>query len=110
MPKYALLLCVDEPSSGMYYGSVVAKPYAKEIYEGIIKYKNIAPDDESKNAKEVVVPSLVGLSLSNAIVKLNELGIDFEVDGEGEKVVFQFPSANKTVSNASTIDFFSSSY
>lgn len=39
-PKYLALVIVDEPK-GQYYGSTVAAPYAKTVFEGIIKLKNI---------------------------------------------------------------------
>ena len=39
-PQYLALVIVDEPQ-GAYYGSVVAAPCAKEIFEGIIALKNI---------------------------------------------------------------------
>lgn len=39
-PKYLALIIVDEPQ-GTYYGSAVAAPVAKEIFEDIIKIKNI---------------------------------------------------------------------
>ncbi len=39
-PKYLALVVIDEPK-GAYYGSVVAAPCAKEIFEGIISLKNI---------------------------------------------------------------------
>ena len=41
-PKYLTLVTVDQPQ-GAYYGSVVAAPCAKEIFEGIISLKNIQP-------------------------------------------------------------------
>lgn len=41
-PQYLALVIVDEPQ-GAYYGSVVAAPCAKEIFEGIISLKNIQP-------------------------------------------------------------------
>ena len=41
-PKYLTLIIVDEPQ-GSYYGSTVAAPCAKEIFEGIIKVMNISP-------------------------------------------------------------------
>lgn len=40
-PQYLALVTVDEPK-GAYYGSVVAAPVAKEIFEGIISLKNVA--------------------------------------------------------------------
>lgn len=39
-PEYLALIIVDEPQ-GTYYGSAVAAPVAKEIFEDIIKIKNI---------------------------------------------------------------------
>ena len=41
-PRYLALVIVDEPQ-GAYYGSVVAAPAAREIFEGIIEAKNISP-------------------------------------------------------------------
>ncbi len=39
-PKYLALVIVDEPV-GQYYGSVVASPYAKKVFQGIIDMKKI---------------------------------------------------------------------
>ena len=41
-PKYLALVIIDEPVGG-YYGSTVAAPYAKQVFEGIIKVKNLMP-------------------------------------------------------------------
>ncbi|MGN0807575.1 MAG: peptidoglycan D,D-transpeptidase FtsI family protein [Candidatus Coproplasma sp.] len=40
-PQYLALIIVDEPQ-GVYYGSAVAAPVAKEIFEDIIEIKNIS--------------------------------------------------------------------
>ena len=39
-PKYLALVIIDEPV-GQYYGSEVAAPYAKQVFEGIINIKNL---------------------------------------------------------------------
>ena len=44
-PQYLALVIVDEPQ-GAYYGSVVAAPCAREVFEGIISLKNIQPRTE----------------------------------------------------------------
>ena len=41
-PQYLALVIVDEPQ-GAYYGSVVAAPCAKQIFEGIIEVRGIQP-------------------------------------------------------------------
>lgn len=102
-PRYAILLCVDEPSNGAYYGSVVAKPYAKEIFEGIISYKNLPKDDKTIEKEWVVVGNYIGLSLTQALVSLDREKISYEVDGEGSFVTGQFPSPGEKVSKSATI-------
>jgi len=39
-PQYLALVIVDEPK-GQYYGSTVAAPYAKQVFEGIIDLKKL---------------------------------------------------------------------
>lgn len=102
MAEYAVLVCVDEPSSGAYYGSVVAKPYAKKVYEGIIKYKNIKPVGEVKDTT-FVVPNLCGMSVSQAVATLEKMAVYYETDGEGENVISQFPFAGTKVSGDSSV-------
>ena len=42
-PKYLALVIIDEPV-GEYYGSTVASPYAKQVFEGIISLKDLKPN------------------------------------------------------------------
>ncbi len=44
-PMYLALVIIDEPV-GEYYGSLVAAPYAKNVFESIIKTKKIQPFTE----------------------------------------------------------------
>ncbi len=46
-PRYLALVIVDEPQ-GSYYGSTVAAPCAKEIFEGIIEIMRLKPQTEVK--------------------------------------------------------------
>ncbi len=103
-PEYAVLLLVNEPSAGAYYGSVVAAPYAKEIFKGIFEAKNIAPTQTEEVKKEyVLMPNLVGLSLVEASQKIVELGLEYELDGEGGWVVSQYPPEGTMLEKYSTI-------
>lgn len=99
-PQYIILLAVDEPGTGQYYGSIVASPYAKEIFNGIFEYKNILPEHEVDNMqvnKLVEMPELVGKSLNEATNILINLGLQYELDGEGGKVVNQFPLSGASI-------------
>ena len=96
-PKYVILVVVDEPSSGNYYGSIVATPYAKMVLQGIIKYKDITPseslqDDLKRMEKNIEMPNLVGMSLSKAVGTVVNLGLQYELDGSGGVVDKQYPA------------------
>lgn len=95
-PEYVCLVVVNKPTSGSYYGSIVATPYAKKIFEGIIKYKNIQPSDSlesdlKESEEKIEMPNLVGLSLSKAVSILTSLNLQYEIDGEGGVVISQTP-------------------
>lgn len=101
-PKYVVLVIADEPSAGNYFGSVVATPYAKLIFEGIINYIADKPsetlaEDEKLLEQNIVMPNLVGLSITQAVAKLSALGLQYEIAGEGEIVLEQTPPPNTKV-------------
>lgn len=105
-PEYVLLLMVDEPGTGAYYGSVVASPYAKEIFSGMFEYLNIEPDDPALASVEVAtvtMPDLINKTLTEAVTTLVSLGLSYEIDGEGLTITNQLPPAGTKVKVTDTI-------
>jgi stage V sporulation protein D (sporulation-specific penicillin-binding protein) len=94
-PEYVVLIVVDEPGTGAYYGSVVASPYAKEIFQGIFDYKNIAPttSEYTELVYNITLPNLVGMSLTQACLTLSSLGLNYEIQGNGGFIISQLPPA-----------------
>ncbi len=96
-PDYVILILADEPSGDSYYGSVVATPYAKQVIEQIIKYKNYQPnnleEDLAKMEKTIAMPNLIGMDIYSAVAKLTEVGLQCEIEGEGNIVTSQTPPA-----------------
>ena len=94
-PEYIVLVVVDEPGTGAYYGSVVASPYAKEIFSKIFEYKNIAPinleNDKQKVEKNIEMPYVENMSLTEAYNLLTSLGLFVELQGEGGIIKQQLP-------------------
>jgi len=115
-PKLVLLIVIDEPQ-GSTYGGVVAAPVFKAIMEKVLPYLNILPEgtlivkNESdstlkkealgnepsiqevsvgKGAGMVVMPDLTGLSMRNALSRIEGKGLIIKVSGNG-KVVEQTP-------------------
>ena len=106
-PNYVLLLCVDEPGAGAYYGSVVAAPYGKEIFSNLLNYLNIAPtnleQDEKKVEKNIKMPDLIGMGLAEAVQKITKLRLSYEIDGEGSRIVNQLPPAGTMLYSDATV-------
>lgn len=92
-PKYILIVCVNEPSNGVYYGGVVAKPVGEKVLKSIFETKSIYPTDITQldNQPSIKMPYVVGMSLSDACASLKKLGLDILFDGEGEIVIEQLP-------------------
>ena len=92
-PKYVVFISVDEPSNGVYYGGMVAKPIGQKVFDAMFRIKNILPDDATQlvNQPSIDMPNVVGKSLSTACANLKALGLDVNVDGSGGYVVAQLP-------------------
>ncbi len=97
-PEYVVLIIADEPASGHNYGSIVATTYSKLIFEHIINYKKYQPqnleEDLKKMEKNITVPNLIGMSLNQAVIELSQLGLQYEIAGEGSYVKSQTPPPN----------------
>lgn len=115
-PKVTILVVIDEPQ-GAIYGGIVAAPVFKAIVEKILPYLNVFPqgtmivknEPESIPQKELVkiaplieevkvgkgtemvmMPDLTGLSMRNALSRIEGKGLIIKVSGNG-KVVEQTP-------------------
>lgn len=101
------MVIVDEPGTGAYYGSIVASPYAKEIFNGIFEYKNILPTHLNEALEiineEIEMPSLVGKSLTQAVSILSQLGLSYEIAGDGSFVTGQLPPAGTIINKATSV-------
>jgi beta-lactam-binding protein with PASTA domain len=89
-----MIIVVDEPTSQVKYGSVVAAPYVSELYEKILPYMEFKSSAESTNIK---ISNYVGKTTEEATKKLNELKIAYEIVGSGKTIIKQTPSAGDVV-------------
>lgn len=101
-PDYVILIVADEPGGDSYYGSIVATPYAKMIIEDIIDYKNYEPTNMSELEsgefqQTVLMPSVIGQDIYEAVDVLEGVGLQVEIQGEGDMVVSQYPKEGMSV-------------
>lgn len=93
-PKYVVLMIVDEPGGYVYYGSMTATPYAGRVYAKIADYLGVSVQIL---APTIEMPELTDVSLADAINIINELGLYYELVGEGTKVVSTIPVAGSMI-------------
>ncbi len=98
-PQIAILIVVDEPSSGVYTGGAVAAPVAAEILEETLKYLNIEPQytPEELARLDVKTPKLIGRTVPDAVKELKAKGFTVKTIGSGETVLNQTPAYNQVL-------------
>lgn len=100
-PKYAVLMIVDEPQGYMYYGSLVAAPYAGKTFAKIFDYTGLKPTAAEK-PQTTLMPDVVGLSAADAVKLLEDAGLGVETVGEGN-VISQTPSPRTEIAVNDTV-------
>lgn len=100
-PKYAVLMIVDEPQGYMYYGSLVAAPYAGGVFKKIFDYTGLDPT-ENTATEFTFMPDVVGMSAQEAVDALSAMGLSVETVGEG-RVIAQTPVPDTKVAVNETV-------
>ena len=99
-PEFLVLFIVDEPK-GLYYGSQVCAPPVGELFKNIFDYKSLYPifseTDKLVIGDKFPMPNLVGKKYGEAKNILYKLGLHYEVDGEGDLIMEQFPAENTMI-------------
>lgn len=92
-PEIICLVMVDEPTTGEYYGSVIAVPVVKQVFEEALPYLGYYPEYTAEELEQldIAVPPVEGLSVEQATAKLTELGLTAKVMGSGDTVIGQMP-------------------
>ena len=100
-PEIVVLVVIDDPSAGAFYGGQIAAPVARDIFSQLLRFMHISPssdtfadmnkDKETAAARpapaasdgKVRMPDLTGMSIRDVSQKLAELGLGIDVQGNG---------------------------
>ena len=114
-PKIAVLVIVDEPSNGAYYGGQIAAPVAGQVVKDILSYMDVEPQftEAEKSTTEnenVTVPDVRNKSITDASKIILALGLKYTTDAyyiEGGAVVLdQFPQPGSVVKKGANLDLY----
>lgn len=94
-PEIVLLIMVDGPTSGEYYGSQIAAPACVSAFKNILPYLGYYPEYSADELDEIAVyvPSVENQTVANAKESIEKMGLSVNVVGSGDKVVAQMPSS-----------------
>ncbi len=95
----AVIIVVDEPSTTVKYGSVVAAPYVSAFLSDALPYLGYISEQEHE---EIPIPDLVGKTTDEAKKILKELKINFSIIGDGDIILSQTPSIIDSVALPNT--------
>ncbi len=106
-PQVLSLVLINEPQ-GNYYGGSVAGPVMKELLQNILPYLGIETIYTEKEMKmegvqKINVMDFVGMTVQQAKQMLYEQEMNYEIQGEGESIVSQFPQSGEEVNKNTTI-------
>ena len=103
-PQVTVLVMIDDPSTGNYYGGQIAAPVAERIFSQLFRYLKIEPSSDPfagmeppKTAQpkparayegavpdgKIVVPDFSGKSLREAARMAADKGLSFDSEGSG---------------------------
>lgn len=107
-PQLTVFISIDEPSNGAYYAGVVTAPLGKVLLEDVFNYLDSEfSQDENVILKDVVIPELRGLSVSEAKKVLkDEYNLECTVEGDGDTITSMNPYPGYTIKEGSTINLY----
>lgn len=103
-PEIVVLVVIDDPSAGEFYGGQIAAPVARDIFSQLLRFLHISPSSDTfvdmdmgrdktaapeakqtqvPNDGKVRMPDLTGMSIRDVSRKLAELGLGIDVQGNG---------------------------
>lgn len=104
-PEIICLVLLDEPTTGVYFGGIIATPVARSIMEETLAYLEIEPSYTAEELAtiETTVPNVVGMTIEEANKTLEGASLKYALDGSGEVVLNQLPKAGVKVNQNSTV-------
>lgn len=111
-PQVVVLVLIDDPGTGNFYGGQIAAPVAQRIFAQLLRYLRVEPStdpfaDMEKKEREkprpqksfegevptgmIVMPDFSGLSIRAAAAKAAQAGLEFESNGSGQATAQSVP-------------------
>lgn len=106
-PQVAMLVIIDEPV-GIYYGGQIAAPVFGAAIRDIMEYLKVAPrlpenSDPEQQETHITVPSVINLSVADAMKALQKAGLNARVEETGDRVADQIPKPGSRIPKGTNV-------
>lgn len=107
-PQYVVLVALDtpNPATGQYVsGGVMAAPTVAAVFEDILPYLGIEANYTNDDMRRVNVfmPNVVGKTEAEAAAILKNYYLEYEIVGDGDRILGQIPAVGKAVPGYSKV-------
>jgi len=113
-PKIVLLVVIDEPSAGQYYGGTIAAPVARDVLEETLNYLEVTPvftdEEQEMMTEKVIVPDVTNMKIGEGGKALTEMGLRYTTEylnlTSDSVILDQFPLPGTEVQKGSIVDLY----
>lgn len=104
-PEIAILIMINEPSAGEYFGGLIAAPVAGDVLSDVLPYLGIQPQytEEELATIEVTVPGVLDKESDAAVSELTRAGFKYKLVGGAGRVENQNPSSGSQIPKDGTV-------
>ncbi len=105
-PQVTVFISIDEPGTGTYYAGQIVAPLANILFTDIFNYMSeyMPKDDIESIVKDIVIPEIRGLSVSEGKKILKEYNIEYNINGNGSIITDVKPYPGYTIKENSKIN------
>ncbi len=101
-PQVAIIVVVDEPMAGEFYGGLVAAPVVSSILSEVLPYLEIPRSGEIEH-NNINVINYTEKTVDEAIKSITDSGLEYRIIGEGNVVVDQMPKSGTLLTDNGTV-------
>ncbi len=107
-PQIAILIMINEPSAGEYFGGLIAAPVAGDVLSDVLPYLGIQPEysEEELASIDVTVPNTLGMTSEKAIAALKDAGFDYRLIGGEGTIETQSPAGGSQIPQGGVVSLY----
>ncbi|MBR0231976.1 MAG: PASTA domain-containing protein [Clostridia bacterium] len=101
-PRIAVLVTVDDPTAGQYFGSAVAAPVVANILTEVLPHMGITPSGDSEK-QSIKLEDYRNSKTEDAKTAIESLGLKCVVKGNGKRVTEQMPRFDTVINGEGVV-------